>query len=120
MSSPIEYVVLEVIKNIHAWPGRHLFDGGEQRQYFGREEDGGGKHELKPINLEVKDVSYQHAGVTGSDGETHFDLRVVPSEFDGQSMVKRHGLIYYLLYDELQSGLHALSFAAKTPAEVGC
>ncbi|PWA48248.1 FORKED 1 [Artemisia annua] len=27
----ITYVVLEVIKNIHAWPGRHLFDGGEQR-----------------------------------------------------------------------------------------
>nr|GEV38459.1 VAN3-binding protein [Tanacetum cinerariifolium] len=28
-------VVLEVIKNIQAWPGRHLFDGGEQRRYFG-------------------------------------------------------------------------------------
>nr|XP_043619411.1 VAN3-binding protein [Erigeron canadensis] len=28
-------VVLEVCKNIPAWPGRHLFDGGEQRRYFG-------------------------------------------------------------------------------------
>ncbi|KAK9055753.1 hypothetical protein SSX86_026838 [Deinandra increscens subsp. villosa] len=28
-------VVLEVCKNVPAWPGRHLFDGGEQRRYFG-------------------------------------------------------------------------------------
>ncbi|KAD3068607.1 hypothetical protein R6Q59_017371 [Mikania micrantha] len=28
-------VVLEVCKNIPAWPGRHLFEGGEQRRYFG-------------------------------------------------------------------------------------
>ncbi|KAM0071708.1 putative VAN3-binding protein [Helianthus debilis subsp. tardiflorus] len=28
-------VVLEVCKNMPAWPGRHLFDGGEQRRYFG-------------------------------------------------------------------------------------
>ncbi|XP_071697426.1 VAN3-binding protein-like [Rutidosis leptorrhynchoides] len=28
-------VVLEVLKNVPAWPGRHLFDGGEQRRYFG-------------------------------------------------------------------------------------
>nr|GEX68899.1 SufE-like protein 1, chloroplastic/mitochondrial [Tanacetum cinerariifolium] len=79
------------------------------------------KRELKPIELEVKDVSYQHAGhagVMGSDGETHFDLRVVSSEFEGKSMVKRHRLIYSLLNDELQSGLHALSIEAKTPAEV--
>ncbi|KAL8214968.1 hypothetical protein R6Q57_004417 [Mikania cordata] len=28
-------VVLEVCKNMPAWPGRHLFDGGEERHYFG-------------------------------------------------------------------------------------
>ncbi|XP_022771147.1 VAN3-binding protein-like [Durio zibethinus] len=28
-------VVLEVCKDMPAWPGRHLFDGGEQRRYFG-------------------------------------------------------------------------------------
>ncbi|XP_024968591.1 VAN3-binding protein [Cynara cardunculus var. scolymus] len=28
-------VVLEVCKNLPAWPGRHLFEGGEQRRYFG-------------------------------------------------------------------------------------
>lgn len=28
-------MVLEVVKNMAAWPGRHLFDGGEERRYFG-------------------------------------------------------------------------------------
>lgn len=28
-------VVLEVCKDIPAWPGRHLFEDGEQRKYFG-------------------------------------------------------------------------------------
>ncbi|ESW15300.1 hypothetical protein PHAVU_007G061200 [Phaseolus vulgaris] len=28
-------VVLEVIKDVSAWPGRHLLEGGEDRRYFG-------------------------------------------------------------------------------------
>lgn len=28
-------VVLEVVKDMPAWPGRHLLEGGEQRHYFG-------------------------------------------------------------------------------------
>ncbi|KAD4178818.1 hypothetical protein R6Q59_022370 [Mikania micrantha] len=78
--------------------------------------------ELQPIELVLEDVSYQHAGhagVKGSSGETHFNLKVVSKEFVGKSLVKRHRLIYTLLDTELQSGLHALSIEAKTPAEVG-
>ncbi|KAF3453260.1 hypothetical protein FNV43_RR03700 [Rhamnella rubrinervis] len=77
--------------------------------------------ELGPIELLVEDISYQHAGhagVRGSDGETHFNVKVVSEEFQGKSLVKRHRLIYDLLQEELQSGLHALSIVAKTPSEV--
>ncbi|XP_008798467.1 VAN3-binding protein-like isoform X2 [Phoenix dactylifera] len=28
-------VVIEVCKDVQAWPGRHLLEGGEQRRYFG-------------------------------------------------------------------------------------
>lgn len=76
---------------------------------------------LRPTEVKVEDVSYQHAGhegVRGSDGETHFNVKVVSKEFEGKSLVKRHRLIYDLLQDELQSGLHALSIVAKTPSEV--
>lgn len=77
--------------------------------------------ELRPIELQVEDISYQHAGhagVGGSDGETHFSVKVVSEKFEGKSSVKRHRLIYGLLQEELQSGLHALSIVAKTPLEV--
>ncbi|XP_043695327.1 sufE-like protein 1, chloroplastic/mitochondrial [Telopea speciosissima] len=76
--------------------------------------------ELNPVELEIQDISYQHAGhagVRGSAGETHFNLKVVSEEFEGKSMVKRHRLIYNLLQEELNSGLHALSIVAKTPSE---
>ncbi|KAL9246475.1 hypothetical protein vseg_020005 [Gypsophila vaccaria] len=79
------------------------------------------ERELKPVKLEIEDVSYQHAGhvgVRGTDGETHFNLKIVSDEFQGKSLVKRHRMIYNLLQDELQSGLHALSIVAKTTAEV--
>ncbi|MFS7985219.1 putative BolA protein [Helianthus anomalus] len=81
------------------------------------------KRELAPVELEVKDVSYQHAGHAGVRGsnnvETHFELKVVSKEFEGKSMVKRHRLVYSLLEDELENGLHALSIDAKTPTEIG-
>lgn len=79
------------------------------------------ERELKPVELDLEDISYQHAGhagVRGSDGETHFNLKIVCNEFEGKSMVKRHRMIYGLLQEELQSGLHALSIIAKTPSEV--
>lgn len=28
-------LVVEVMKDIPAWPGRHLLEGGEERRYFG-------------------------------------------------------------------------------------
>lgn len=75
--------------------------------------------ELSPVELEVEDISYQHAGHAESDGEeTHFYVKVVSHEFEGKSLVKRHRLVYSLLQNELKNGLHALSIVAKTPAEV--
>lgn len=28
-------VIVDVCKDVSAWPGRHLLEGGEQRRYFG-------------------------------------------------------------------------------------
>lgn len=77
---------------------------------------------LEATVLEVNDVSYQHAGHAAmketSDKETHFNLKIVSPKFEGQTLVKRHRMVYDLLNDELQSGLHALSIVAKTPNEI--
>ncbi|KAL8142145.1 hypothetical protein V2J09_015177 [Rumex salicifolius] len=77
--------------------------------------------ELNPIELVVDDVSYQHAGHagnrTGEDG-THINLKIVSKEFEGKTVVKRHRMIYALLQDELESGLHALKIKEEPPLMV--
>ncbi|KAG0465890.1 hypothetical protein HPP92_020054 [Vanilla planifolia] len=76
---------------------------------------------LYPVELDIEDVSHLHAGhagIEGRSGETHFNVHVVSKEFEGKSMVKRHRLVFDLLQEELQSGLHALSIVAKAPSEI--
>lgn len=77
---------------------------------------------LEASALEIEDVSHQHAGHAAmrenTAEETHFNLKIVSPKFEGQNLVKRHRMVYELLDDELQSGLHALSINAKTPQEV--
>lgn len=78
------------------------------------------KSVLEASALEIEDVSHQHAGhaaVKGSAGETHFNLKIVSPKFDGQSLVKRHRMVYDALGEEFESGLHALSIVAKSPHE---
>lgn len=75
---------------------------------------------LQAAVLEVEDVSHQHAGhaaVREMGQETHFNVKIVSAKFHGQNLVKRHRMVYDLLSEELQSGLHALSITAKTPEE---
>uniref|UniRef100_A0A0D3FFJ7 BolA protein n=3 Tax=Oryza TaxID=4527 RepID=A0A0D3FFJ7_9ORYZ len=77
---------------------------------------------LEASALDIEDVSYQHAGhaaVKDNANETHFNIRVISPKFEGQSLVKRHRMVYDLLTDELNSGLHAISIVAKTPKESG-
>lgn len=61
------------------------------------------KSEMEPglVVLEVEDISYLHAGMKGSDGERHFNVKVVFEEFEEKSFVKKHRLMYGLLQDEL-------------------
>lgn len=76
---------------------------------------------LQPTKLVVTDNSAQHAGHAGAkglNGESHFAVEIVSEFFDGLSLVKRHQLVYTLLAEQMQSGIHALQINAKTPSEV--
>lgn len=78
---------------------------------------------LKPSVLEIIDESHKHAGHAGvSDiptegGETHFNVKVIAACFQGLTLVQRHKMIYTLLANEMNNGIHALSIYAKTPQE---
>eukprot|EP00271_Cylindrocystis_brebissonii_P011956 TRINITY_DN29990_c0_g1_i1.p1 TRINITY_DN29990_c0_g1~~TRINITY_DN29990_c0_g1_i1.p1 ORF type:complete len:435 (-),score=66.08 TRINITY_DN29990_c0_g1_i1:288-1592(-) len=78
--------------------------------------------QLATDEVEVEDVSYQHAGHAGVRGaasaETHFNVKVVTPAFAGLSTIKRHRMVYALLQEEFDQGLHALSLVTKTPEEM--
>ena len=74
--------------------------------------------QLQPESIDLKDVSYQHAGhVEGGGEESHFELDIVADAFDGLNLIKRHQLIYMML-GEIMPNIHALQIRANTPAEV--
>jgi len=76
-----------------------------------------------PVALEVVDESHRHAGHAGatrddgSQGETHFHVRLVSAAFDGVSRVERQRRVYAALADELKGPVHALSLALFAPGE---
>jgi BolA protein len=77
-----------------------------------------------PQSLEVVDGSHRHAGHAGatrddgSQGETHFHVRLVSAAFDRVSRVERQRRVYAVLADELKGPVHALSVSALTPSEM--
>ena len=74
---------------------------------------------FSPQRLEVVDDSHRHAGHAGArpGGETHFNVYIVSSVFDGKSRIERHRMINAALADELRGGVHALAISAAAPGE---
>ncbi len=77
--------------------------------------------ELSPVEIEITDDSARHAGHAGAapGGETHYRLMIASAAFAGLSKVQRHRMIYALLAEELETGLHALNIDARVPGEKG-
>ena len=76
---------------------------------------------LAPAKLTIIDESDRHAGHAGSrpEGETHFQVVVVASAFEGKSRLERQRMIYGVLAAELADRVHALSLRTLTPEEDG-
>lgn len=79
---------------------------------------------LAPTRLEIEDDSARHAGhhhEGGLDGkaggESHFNLTVVSSVFEGQGRLQRQREVNALLREELAGPVHALSIKTLTPLE---
>lgn len=75
---------------------------------------------FEPTALDVEDESAHHVGHPGArpGGETHFNVRIVATAFEGISRVERQRRVYAALAEELKSRVHALSLTTLTPAEV--
>jgi len=76
--------------------------------------------------IELEDDSWKHAGhhheggIDAKDGgESHFQLRIVSTAFEGMNRVARQRAVNTVLKNELSGPVHALSIRAQTPNEAG-
>lgn len=73
---------------------------------------------LQPEALDLIDEGHLHVGHEGAkDGRGHFRLHIVSRHFAGQSMVRRHRMIYQVMGELMQSDIHALAIEAMAPDE---
>ncbi len=74
---------------------------------------------FRPVHLEIVDESHLHLGHAGAPdgGESHFRVEITAAAFAGRSRVERQRLVYACLADELAGPVHALSVAARPPAD---
>lgn len=73
-----------------------------------------------PEHLEVEDDSARHAGHAGAGqgGETHFNVRMAATAFEGMNRVARSRAVNDALAVEFAGGLHALSLTLRAPSEL--
>ena len=68
--------------------------------------------------LEVTDESHLHAGHAGArTGMGHFHVKIVAQQFVGQSLIKRHRLVYAAVGDLMKTDIHALGIEAFAHGE---
>jgi BolA protein len=67
-----------------------------------------------PRHLAVINESHQHNVPDGS--ESHFKVVLVSGAFEGKNLVTQHRMVYELLFEELQSQVHALALHTYTPS----
>ncbi|KAI9312843.1 bola-like protein-domain-containing protein [Dichotomocladium elegans] len=77
---------------------------------------------LNPSTLHIVNESHMHSHHAAMEGntnrETHFRITLVSEEFVGKSLMQRHRMIYKLLQDEIDQGVHALALRTKTQTEI--
>ncbi len=68
------------------------------------------------IKASLQDAEVQVQDLTG--GGDHYQVLVVSSAFEGQSLVKQHQLVYGAVREAMSSeAIHALALKTYTPAD---
>ena len=72
-----------------------------------------------PRRLQIDDESDRHAGHAGAreGGESHFNVVIEATAFEGVARVQRQRMVYAAVADELAGPVHALSVKALAPGE---
>lgn len=73
--------------------------------------------EFAPSHLQVSNESGGHR--VPKNSETHFKVTLVSDQFKGLRSVVRHQMVYRILNEELNSGVHALALHTYATEEWG-
>ena len=65
-----------------------------------------------PADVQVLDEGHQHIGHAG-EGTGHFHVRIISSAFAGKTSIQRHRMVYAVVADLMQHGIHALAIDAR-------
>ena len=74
---------------------------------------------LKPVSLDLRDESAQHAGHAGArpGGGSHWQVTIVSEAFRGKTPLARHRMVYEALGDLMERDIHALRIEAFAPEQ---
>ena len=74
---------------------------------------------LRPLTVDLRDESAQHAGHAGArpSGGSHWQLTIVSDAFRGKTAVARHRMVYEALGDLMKRDVHALRIEALAPEQ---
>jgi BolA protein len=72
---------------------------------------------LSPQQIELQDDTALHAGHAASGGAGHFRLTITSPHFAGKSLMQRHRMVYDLIGDLMNTGIHALSINTRLPED---
>ena len=72
---------------------------------------------LKLHHFEVKDFTGRHLNHTLHDGGFHLEAVIVSDDFQKNSLLKRHKMVYQALGDLMKHEIHALSMKTLTIEE---
>lgn len=72
---------------------------------------------LSPTFLRLTDESRLHRGHPGAASGAHFRLEIISPNFDGESSLARHRMVFAAAGDLAAAGIHALAIKTFAPGE---
>ena len=71
---------------------------------------------VERIKQAIEDAEVEIVDLTG--GRDHYEVTVVSPAFEGETLIKRHRMIYDALGEQMDGPIHALTLETKTPEEL--
>jgi BolA protein len=75
------------------------------------------REKIKPLHLQIKDESAQHAGHAGAaSGGGHYNVIIVSDLFEGMSLIEQHRRVKEVLRELFKHEIHALKLKTFAPS----